>query len=237
MEFEKIYVIGDIHGRLDLLDQLIIRIERDHGPSDKSASLTITLGDYVDRGPSSREVIERLCSCPFPTKYVALKGNHELLLERFLKNPSTWLYWRHLGGIPTLESYGIPKHMLFDDAKIVEMAGIFRKALPPRHLAFIKSLRTSISIGNYYFCHAGVRPGKTLENQIDDDLLWIRDEFLNSDENFGKTIIHGHTPIAQPEVLVNRVNIDTGAFFSGRLTCLVLDASAEGVRFFSAIAS
>jgi len=224
----RLYAIGDIHGRLDLLERAAAAIERDvatHG----SDALTVTLGDYIDRGPKSRQVIDALIANPFPTPHVALRGNHEVLLESFLADPAVGSHWRRLGGLETLVSYGVPVSGLMVGKNYDEAAEQLRKVLPPPHLQFIESLRTSFTHGKYFLCHAGVRPGVPLERQTVDDLLWIRDEFLTSTANFGKVVVHGHTPVETPQVLPNRINIDTGAFATGRLTCIVLDES--GHRF------
>jgi diadenosine tetraphosphatase ApaH/serine/threonine PP2A family protein phosphatase len=219
----RLYAIGDIHGRLDLLERAIEAIGRDverHGP----AALTVTVGDYIDRGPDSRGVIERLAANPFPTSYVALKGNHESFLELFLADSTTGLHWRVQGGDETLFSYGVDLHLSDEEA-----AERLRAALPPAHVRFLQALKMSHTVGKYFFCHAGVRPGVPLERQDDQDLLWIRGDFLNSTADFGKIVVHGHTPVAEPQVLANRINIDTGAFATGRLTCVALDD--HGHRF------
>lgn len=221
MTSEKIYAIGDIHGRLDLLERAIAAIARDveaNGP----AALTVTLGDYVDRGPDSRGVLDRLIANPFPTPYVPLKGNHESLFEVFLADPATGPYWRQQGGLETLQSYGVRPLGLggisFAKAK-EQLLGV----LPPAHLEFMRTLKISHTRGDYFFCHAGVRPGVPLDRQSEEDLLWIRDEFLESATNFGKIVVHGHTPMEKPEVRPNRISIDTGAFATGRLTCVALE--------------
>jgi predicted MPP superfamily phosphohydrolase len=228
IEHTRVYAIGDIHGRLDLLERAIAAIREDIGEAGPDA-VTVTLGDYIDRGPTSRGVIERLASNPFPTPYVALKGNHETLLEGFLKDPATGEYWRRLGGLETLHSYGVPVPDFMRGKNYAEAAEKLRAALPAHHLEFLQSLKTSLSHGEYFFCHAGVRPGIPLAQQNDEDLMWIRDEFLSSRQDFGQIIVHGHTPVDAPDVRMNRINIDTGAFASGRLTCVVLDGS--GHRF------
>ena len=221
---ERIYAIGDIHGRLDLLERAIAAIQRDvkeNGP----AALTVTLGDYIDRGPQSCGVLERLIESPFPTSYVALKGNHETLLEAFLADPATGPYWRQQGGLETLQSYGIHVGGLMG-VGFATARDQLRAALPAAHVQFLSSLKTSFTRGRYFFCHAGVRPGVPLERQRDEDLLWIRNEFLGSSMDFGKIIVHGHTPVPEPEVLPNRIGIDTGAFATGRLTCVALSDGA-----------
>ena len=227
-EYKRVYAIGDIHGRLDLLDRLIDDISRDvqqHG----SNSLVVTLGDYVDRGPDSRGVLDRLLHNPFPGDYVSLKGNHEALLQEFLENPAIGVQWRQLGGLETLHSFGIPVAAMMVGKSYEEAAEQLRAALSPAQVKFLASLETSLTVGRYFLCHAGIRPGVALNRQREQDLLWIRDAFLNSRKDFGKIVVHGHTPTMEPEVLPNRINIDTGAFATGRLTCVVLEG--ENRRF------
>ena len=226
---ERCYVIGDIHGRLDLLDSMIDLIGRDVGHGEADRCLTVTLGDYVDRGLNSRGVLDRLASNPFPTAYVALKGNHELMLEQFLEDPKTAENWRRFGGLETLDSYGVPINEVMIGKGFDRAGEMLHALIPHNHLAFLSSLRASMNLGNYFLCHAGVRPGVPLDRQKVEDLLWIRDGFLDSGVDFGKIIIHGHTPREWPEDLPNRINVDTGAYCTGRLTCVVLDD--EGYRF------
>jgi serine/threonine protein phosphatase 1 len=226
----RLYVIGDIHGRLDLLDRLIDEIDRD-AKEQGANCLTVTLGDYIDRGPDSRGVLERLLSNPFPGDYVALKGNHEALLQSFLEDPAVGAQWRHLGGLETLHSFGVSVAAMMRGRNYDQAADQLRAALSPAHTRFLASLKMSLTVGRYFLCHAGVRPGVKLERQSPDDLLWIRDDFLNSTGDFGKIVVHGHTPTVEPKVLPNRINIDTGAFATGRLTCVVLEG--ESRRFIS----
>jgi serine/threonine protein phosphatase 1 len=228
-ESRRIYAIGDIHGCDLLLDRMIEAINRDaHGLAPRDA-LVVTLGDYVDRGPGSRAVIERLAHNPFSTDFIALKGNHEVLLERFLAEPETARYWRQLGGIETMRSYGVDvadvKRGNFYDAA----AAALKQAMPLAHREFVASLKTSVTAGRYFLCHAGVRPGVPLDRQSQDDLLTIRETFLHSRADLGKVVVHGHTPVEDPELRPNRINVDTGAFVTGRLTCAVLEG--ERVRF------
>jgi serine/threonine protein phosphatase 1 len=194
-----------------------------------SDALTVTLGDYVDRGPASRAVIERLAENPFATPYVALKGNHEAMLADFLDDPSVGMHWRSQGGDQTLHSYGVGVPRFMVGRANADASERLRAALPASHVTFLRSLKTSLHHGRYFLCHAGVRPGVPLDDQSEHDLLWIRGEFLRSNVDFGKIVVHGHTPAPEPEVLANRINIDTGAFASGRLTCVVLED--EGYRF------
>ena len=222
-EASRIYVVGDIHGRLDLLDQVLAKIDSDMKLAPSAEAFAVTLGDYVDRGPNSRGVIERLIQNPFSMPYIPLRGNHEELFESFFKTPSLGSQWRHLGGLETLHSYGVKVSLLMLGKGFREAADLLRDNVPQAHRQFLASLKTSVSSGSYFFCHAGVRPGIPLERQSAKDLLWIREEFLNSPMDFGKRVVHGHTPTSRPEVLANRINIDTGAYMTGRLTCLVLE--------------
>jgi serine/threonine protein phosphatase 1 len=227
----RIYAIGDIHGRLDLLDRMIAAIERD-ALEQSGPNLIVTLGDYIDRGPKSRGVLDRLAPNPFPGDYVALKGNHEAMLAAFLDDPKVGGHWQHLGGLETLHSFGIRFASLLGARNFDEAAEQLRAALTAEQKKFLASLKMSQTVGRYFLCHAGVRPGVALDRQTDEDLLWIRDEFLDSEADFGKVVVHGHTPVAEPQVRLNRINIDTGAFATGRLTCVVLEEA--GHRFITA---
>jgi len=230
-ETGRLYVIGDIHGRADLLDRMIGEIANDLAAHPATDSLVVTVGDYVDRGPDSRGVIERLLGNPFPTRFIALKGNHEALLHEFLLNPQVADHWRRLGGLETMQSYGVAVGEVMRGRNYLDAARALATAIPAAHFDFLASLRTSLTVGKYFICHAGVRPGVPLNRQSEEDLLWIRDEFLSSRADFGRIVVHGHTPAEQPEVLPNRINVDTGAFMTGRLTCAAIDPS--GVRFIS----
>ena len=227
----RLYVIGDIHGRSDLLDRIVAAISDDLAGHPIEDCLTVTLGDYIDRGPDSRGVLDRLIRNPFPTEYVALKGNHELMLETFLRDRSIADQWRRFGALETLTSYGVAVDRLMLGRDYDEAADALEAALPQAHLEFISGLRTSLSVGRYFLCHAGVRPGVPLERQSAEDLLWIRAPFLESRDDFGKIVVHGHTPAEEPEVLANRINIDTGAYMTNRLTCVAL--GREPMRFLS----
>jgi serine/threonine protein phosphatase 1 len=230
---QRVYVIGDIHGRLDLLGHIVQKIERDLEDNPVDDALTVTLGDYVDRGPNSRGVLDQLARNPFPTAYIALKGNHETLFEAFLHDPLVASQWRRFGGVETLHSYGVPISEIMIGKGFDQAADIFRKSIPEKHFEFLGSLKLSLALGQYFLCHAGVRPGIPLQRQRAEDLLWIREEFINSNTSFGKVVVHGHTPVRFPEVLPTRINIDTGAFATGRLTCLVLQGKDR--RFLSTL--
>jgi serine/threonine protein phosphatase 1 len=210
-----------------LLERVVAAIVRDVDAHGSNAQ-TVTLGDYIDRGPDSRGVIDRLAGNPFPTPYVALRGNHEAMLDEFLADPSVGPQWRSQGGEQTLQSYGVAVRHMAGRAN-VQAAELLRAAMPREHVGFLRSLRMSFTHGPFFLCHAGVRPGVPLDKQRDEDLMWIREEFLFSTADFGKIVVHGHTPMPEPEVLPNRINIDTKAFASGRLTCVVLEP--DGYRF------
>ena len=193
--------------------------------------LIVTLGDYIDRGPDSQKVVDRLLSNPFSGNFIPLKGNHEALLESFVINPAEGANWWRLGGWETLKSFGIRAKPRMTRRGFTKVATQLREALSRQQLEFFKSLKTSLFVGDYFLCHAGVRPGTALELQNDEDLLWIRDEFLDAQIDFGKIVVHGHTPVREPQVLANRINVDTGAFLTGRLTCVVLEEGEH--RFLS----
>ena len=228
----RVYAVGDVHGRDDLLGELASRIEADlRGAPDEV--ITVFLGDYVDRGPHSASVIARLVEKRFPTPVRALRGNHEEMLLQFLREPATLGEWRRYGGLETLHSYGVSVAAAlrgegFDVAHEELVA-----ALPEAHLNFLNSAEFSLAIGDYFFCHAGVRPEVPLTEQRPEDLLWIREGFLRFDRPFEKVVVHGHTPVGVPDVRPNRINIDTGAFATSVLTCVALEGQER--RFISAV--
>jgi serine/threonine protein phosphatase 1 len=219
----RIYAIGDIHGRLDLLDQVLSRIGQDVAAHPTSRAIRVFLGDYIDRGPDSKGVLDRLITYSASHPSIFLIGNHEVCLCEFLKKPDTFPAWGRYGGLNTLLSYGLVPSIAADLQEQEKLANALDHALPFSHRKFLNSLRPYFICGEYFFVHAGVRPGICLTNQSEEDLLWIREDFLSCEEPFDKVIVHGHTPVLEPEVWTNRINIDTGAYATGRLTCLVLD--------------
>jgi serine/threonine protein phosphatase 1 len=221
----RVYAIGDIHGRADLLDKTLNHIDADLAKNPIPQSIEVFLGDYVDRGPASRKVLDRLMARSRSHQTVFLKGNHESFLMDFLTDPVILKEWRHLGGLETLMSYGSRPSVKADEAADAQLAATFYRDLPESHRQFLADLRLSFTCGDYFFVHAGVRPGILLEKQREEDLLWIRGDFLFSEDDFGKIIVHGHTPVAQPDIRPNRINIDTGAFATGRLTCIKLEGT------------
>ena len=228
-EGTRVYAVGDIHGRLDLLQQMQQLIADDAAAADRRYIL-VFLGDYIDRGPDSRGVIDRLRGELLPgfeTHF--LKGNHEALLLRFLDDGSDGARWLMNGGDATFESYGIPAAPVMDEREFPEMGRALRQRLPDSHSAFFDGLEITHREGDYLFVHAGVRPGVALEAQEERDLIWIRSEFLESDESFGFRVVHGHSIGLEPEERPNRVGIDTGAVVSDKLTCAVIEG--RGLRF------
>jgi len=230
-EWERLYVVGDIHGYSGALDRMIDEIYRDLNTNPSDSCLTVTIGDYVDRGPNSKAVIDRLAQNPFPTDFIGLRGNHDDLFQAFMCNPAIAGDWRRIGGLETLHSYGVNIRDVMRGKNYERAAETLSAAIPQAHLEFLNSLRVSLTIGRYFLCHAGVRPGIPLELQDTDDLLWIREPFLASKLDFGKVIVHGHTPVQEPEVFPNRINVDSGIYITGRLTCAVLQG--ERIRFLS----
>lgn len=215
-----VYAIGDIHGHYHLLETLLARIHADAESQDHDRRILVFIGDYVDRGPASRLVVERVVA-GFPLfETIALKGNHEQILLDFIADPERWATYRRLGGIETLMSYGVERDLLLDSNVVpAALRDSFLGLLPQSHHDFLRSLSLSYDCGDYHFVHAGVRPGVPLDRQTDDDRLWIRDQFLTAGDVFGgRVIVHGHTPTRDPENLGYRVGIDTGAYMTGRLT-------------------
>jgi serine/threonine protein phosphatase 1 len=219
----RIYAIGDIHGRADLLSGLFARIDDDLKARPTAEAIQVLLGDYIDRGSSSRQVIDMLIARGRNDNLVPLMGNHEAFALEFLREPRLLSEWKSIGGLATILSYGIIPPRGEDDRSGAEVAKALLKSLPDGHHRFLHSLALSFSCGDYFFVHAGVRPGVPLQLQSQDDLLWIRQDFLLHEGDFGKIIVHGHTPTQEPEVRSNRINIDTGAYATGYLTCLVLE--------------
>lgn len=224
----RCYAVGDIHGRLDLLDLINRRVEDDLAKRPCPRHVRIFLGDYIDRGPDSRGVIDRLIELEQKTETVFIKGNHETFIGEFIANPAILTMWRSLGGLETLASYGLKTSLNPDPEQQRRLADELIAAIPPDHLRFINRLRPSYTLDDLFFVHAGVRPGVPLAAQQESDLLWIRDEFLLHNGLFEKLIVHGHTPARLPEIKPNRINIDTGAYVTGQLTCLWIEGERMG---------
>jgi serine/threonine protein phosphatase 1 len=228
---QLLYAVGDIHGRLDLLETMLELIEADAAAQVTERRMIVFLGDYIDRGPDSRGVVEKLIGgLPEGFETHFLKGNHEAILLDFLQEAWRLDHWLLNGGDATMRSYGIDTDRLASlDAPAEVWRQAFAEALPGAHLRFFKNLKLSVSFGDYLFVHAGVRPGVALAVQSEADLVWIRGPFLNHAEPFGKIVVHGHTPETAPVIRPNRIGVDTGAVFTGRLTALKL---CNGMREF-----
>jgi serine/threonine protein phosphatase 1 len=219
----RIYAIGDIHGRLDLLMRLSNRLGEDMTANPCENVTIVLLGDYVDRGPDSAGVIDWIMDGGLPAPYLALRGNHEATLLNFLDDVSVLDEWRRFGGLETLGSYGVDVREPMRGRGYSEAQARFREALPSTHLDFYHDTKLSWSAGDYFFCHAGVKPGVPLALQQEYDLLWIRDEFNLYRGSFEKIVVHGHTPVDAPESLPNRINVDTGAYATDVLTAVALE--------------
>lgn len=234
-----VYAVGDIHGRYDLLKQLLGQLAADRRSlSTEQPPMLVFCGDYVDRGPQSAEVLEcvlRLKQRPeFEVRL--LKGNHEQAMLYFLENPLEGSGWLRFGGLKTLQSYGIeiPDDPDDPDTAVMELRNELRRRLPPSHLALLESLELKVVVGDYVFVHAGIRPGVPLDQQQDHDLMWIRQDFLDAPGPFEKVVVHGHTRTERPQLLGHRMAIDTGAYATGVLTALRLDD--EGMAVFDTAA-
>ena len=226
---QAVYAVGDIHGSLDLLEALQEGIALDAAKRPARRRVIVYLGDYLSRGSFSRQVVDRVRSWRPPgvgdSEIVLLKGNHEDMALRFLDGEfGVGRHWLESGGMETLASYGVEPEQgkPLDDMTAEELRGRFMKALPPEHLAFFLSLKTSHREGDYYFAHAGVRPGVPLGEQADFDHMWIKYTFLESKLDHGAMVVHGHMNVARPQLHANRIAIDTAAYKSGMLTCLLL---------------
>lgn len=226
----RVYAVGDVHGRADLLSRALELIRADWDQKSAAEMMTVFVGDYVDRGPSTPLVLDTLCG--LSSRLITLRGNHEQMLLDFLEDPEAGSVWLRNGGLETLHSYGVDVRELRSGRGAQVAALALKAAIPASHIAFLTSTRLSHVAGDYFFCHAGVNPRVSLEAQKPEDLLWIREGFLDSNAVLDKVVVHGHTPTEEPVVRSNRIGIDTGAYISGRLTCLVLEG--EERRFLEA---
>jgi len=220
----RIYAIGDVHGCLVQLRELLKLIELDLDAFPIAQHKIVFLGDYVDRGPANKNVIDCLTGLQNSTHdCVFLLGNHDERVTAFLKNPDlVWDDMMKWGGARTLADYGVVPDL---GESHFAVSARFSDALPDAHLEFFNALKHSFSVGDYFFCHAGVRPGVPLAKQANHDLIWIRYDFLNHEQPFEKIIVHGHTPMDEPEVKSNRINVDTHCYSTGTLTALVLEGA------------
>jgi serine/threonine protein phosphatase 1 len=223
---QRAYVIGDIHGRLDLLDQLLADIHRDIAARPVRKVLLVSLGDLIDRGPSSAQVVERLRTYRRDgVRPIFVIGNHEEVLLRIVKGDAELIAkWRMFGGSETLQSYGIDPASLKGLAREAALA-VVRKAIPDAHVQFLESFGDSVRFGDFLFVHAGIRPGIEVEQQRQTDLRWIREPFLFDETDHGFVVVHGHTITPRVDVRPNRIGIDTGAYRTGVLSAIAIERS------------
>jgi len=223
---ERVYAIGDVHGRLDLLEELLDRIDADDAARGAAKTTIVFLGDLVDRGPQSRQVIDHVITRDWKGRAVRhLQGNHEeVFLLALTGDPEAVRYWTRIGGNEAMMSYGVPGELLARGTSLA-IGEDFIPRVPRDHILFLNRMTDHVTIGDYAFVHAGVRPGVALEKQKPSDLRWIRDEFLDHEGDHGAVIVHGHTITEDVEEYPNRIGIDTGAFSSGRLTALGLEGA------------
>jgi len=222
----RIYALGDIHGRADLLKEMLTVIDVDIARNPAHRTIEVYLGDYIDRGPYSAHTLDLLIERGRQRETVFLRGNHEAYFLEVLRDSAKLEDWWQFGGLQTLTSYGIQPSINPDATEQNDLISALLEVIPRRHLEFLEALKPSFLCGDFFFVHAGVRPGIPLKEQRESDLLWIRNEFLDSDENFGKYIVHGHTPVREPDIRPNRINIDTGAYATGNLTLLTIQGSS-----------
>lgn len=212
----RVYAVGDIHGRVDLLRALHGLIAADAEQGAALRKVVVYIGDYIDRGADSREVIDLLLDEPLAGfEAVYLRGNHEQALLDFYQDTAITPAWLSFGGDATLYSYHVASPALGDSAeRLLQAQSEFKAKLPPRHLAFYRALALHHREGDYLFVHAGIRPGIALETQSEQDLLWIREAFLKSRADHGCIVVHGHSITPRPDSKPNRIGIDTGAWKS-----------------------
>ena len=225
-----VYAIGDIHGRADLLAEMHRLIVEDSAHITPGTNkVVIYLGDYVDRGLQSREVLDLLIYDSLAdVQTVHLLGNHDAWLLSFLVDPTIGPTWLRYGGEATVHSYGVNIGAAQEELSYYqELQDRLRQQIPREHVDFLQRLELSFESGDYLFVHAGVHPSMPLDQQKADDLLWIREPFLSSRRDLGRVVVHGHTVESEPIVRTNRIGIDTGAVFTGRLTALKLQGSGR----------
>lgn len=228
-----VYAVGDIHGRADLLRSLMGKISDDASRASPGAQpVLVFVGDYVDRGPGAKDVIDQVIALQLAGRFEvrSLKGNHEEFLLRFLQDAAVGASWSEYGGLQTLAAYGVAPPSRRTSSKEWELTRrALEAAIPPPHAKFLSGLESIAIYGDYAFVHAGVRPGVPLTDQREEDLLWIRDEFLQYSRAFDKVIVYGHTPGPAPVVGRHRIGIDTGAYATGVLTAVRLEGADRAI--------
>ena len=223
---QRVYAIGDVHGRLDLLQLLLTQIEADYRAREPAETHIVMLGDLIDRGPHSRQIIEMfLNGAPAFAQFHFVMGNHEEMLLKLIDDPDPTLLPQFLryGGRETFESYDAPQLVLDVPERFAPDTLSFY--IPEEHRGFLRMMHDGVQFGDYFFTHAGIRPGVSLEEQDRHDLRWIRAPFLDSVQDHGVMVVHGHTVLDEVEIRSNRIGIDTGAYMTGRLTALGLEGT------------
>ena len=227
-----VWAVGDIHGRLDLLQPLVEAMIADLDASTAMRKVVVFLGDYIDRGPDSRGVLQTLAglSAVPGVEWRFLKGNHEQAMMGFLDDPSTGPRWCEYGGDNALRSYGLRVPDLAHRTEAwARVAADLRHKLTAHEMAFLQNLELSVTLGDYFFSHAGARPGVALDRQAPEDLMWIRQPFLDSRTPFERVVVHGHTPTAVVHADERRIGIDTKAYHSGVLSAVRLEKDARSL--------
>jgi serine/threonine protein phosphatase 1 len=225
-EGQRVYAIGDVHGRADLLEQLLAMVDADEAARTPATTQIIFLGDLVDRGPDSKRVLDLVVDLGRSGRTVrVLRGNHDDVFLRATKGDARATRHLHkMGGRPTLLSYGITEEE-YDQVGYAELTRHLHDLVPPHHVALLEGMENMAMVGGYVFAHAGVRPGVPLDEQTPEDLCWIRNDFLDHRGDFGGVVVHGHSISDDVEVRPNRIGIDTGAYASDRLTAVGLEGS------------
>ena len=226
----RAYVVGDVHGRLDLLDELLDKVHDDLDRSPVKNAVLVFVGDLIDRGPQSAGVIERLRTYRRPgVKPIFLLGNHEEVMLRILDGDGSHIaQWLKFGGAQCLASYSLDPVSLARSSEAEALAAI-RNSIPAEHSRFLHGFADSFRFGDYLIVHAGIRPGIGLEQQLQSDMRWIRQPFLTDDRDHGFVVVHGHTITDGIDERPNRIGIDTGAYASGVLTALVIEGADRWV--------
>ena len=229
-EGRRLYAIGDVHGRADLLGALLRQIDADlrqHGRAETAPTL-VFLGDYVDRGLESRRCVDlllELAARPLETHF--LKGKHDAALLNFLANPTSGDRWLRKGGAETLFSYGVQAPLnRHSTRELARTADALRAAMPAAHLNFFDRLKLHVRFGDYLFVHAGLKPGLPLEKQQERDLLSIGEPFLKARKEWPFVVVHGHSPVERFYRDARRIGVDTGAYATGRLSAVCLEGDA-----------
>jgi serine/threonine protein phosphatase 1 len=228
-EDATVYAIGDVHGRADLLRPLLEAVQKD-AEGRGGRRIIVFLGDFIDRGPGSRDVVDQVLAVSgagtFETH--SLRGNHDEALLDFLRDPATGPVWCDFGGRDTLQSYGVQPPLGRTDLEgWANTSAALGEALPSDHRRFFETLEVALELGDYFFAHAGARPGVPLDEQSERDLLWIREPFLSDTRRFEKVVVHGHTPTEAVHLDRRRIGLDTGAYATGVLTAIRLEGETQ----------